>query len=150
MTERDSELLYNLLYKKSESELVGYIEQTADSELLHMIALNYNWDNGFEVPRSIIDNKYCDIGTALMIFSNADGYSIFFDDEKENCVCKEWYEFITDLKSGIESGVFVRGNIRFVPELTRADMFHLKKRCPDINKIFLDGTEGRYTDFPVI
>lgn len=124
MTEYDSELFYELLYEKSESELVNYIEQTEDSVLLHIIAVNYNWDNGFDVPRSIIDNKYCDVGTALMIFSDADGYGIFFDEEN---FFKEWFDFVTYLKHRIDDNSFICGNIRFIPQLSKADIFHLKK-----------------------
>lgn len=150
MTEYDSELFYELLYEKSESEFVSYIEHTEDSEILHIIAVNYNWDNGFDVPRSIINNKYCDVGTALMIFIDADGYSIFFDYEKEDCFFKEWFDFVTYLKSEIDGNRFICGNIQFIPKLTRADIFHLKKRCPNINKIFIEGTEGVNIDVPVI
>ncbi|MDE5620711.1 MAG: DUF4274 domain-containing protein [Ruminococcus sp.] len=150
MTEYDTELFYELLYEKSESELVNYIEQTEDSVLLHIIAVNYNWDNGFDIPRSIIDNKYCDVGTALMIFSDADGYGIFFDDEKENCFSEEWFNFVTYLKYRIDSNSFICGNIRFVPQLSRADIFHLKKRCTYINKIFIKGSEGMNINVPLI
>lgn len=147
MTEYDSELFYELLYEKSESELVNYIEQTEDSVLLHIIAVNYNWDNGFDVPRSIVDNKYCDVGTALMIFSDADGYGIFFDEEN---FLKEWFDFVTYLKHRIDDNSFICGNIRFIPQLSRADIFHLKKRCPYINKIFIEGTTGMNIDVPLI
>ncbi len=147
MTEYDTELFYELLYEKSEIELLNYIEQTEDSVILHIIAVNYNWDNGFDVPRSIVDNKYCDVGTALMIFSDADGYGIFFDEEN---FLKEWFDFVTYLKNRIESNSFICGNIWFIPQLSRADIFHLKKRYPYINKIFIEGTKGINVDVPLI
>ena len=49
---------------------------------MHIIAANYNWDNGFEIPYNIINNKNCDLGTALMIFYDADGYRVLENKEE--------------------------------------------------------------------
>lgn len=57
-----------MLYSEDIKETIDKIEDITDSELLHIIAGNYNWDNGFEIPHSIINNENCDLGTALMIF----------------------------------------------------------------------------------
>ncbi|MDE7097857.1 MAG: DUF4274 domain-containing protein, partial [Ruminococcus sp.] len=53
-----------------------------DSKLLHMIMANYNWDNGIEIPKTVIANSFCDLGTALMVFSFFGGYEFLLDDEE--------------------------------------------------------------------
>ena len=68
--------VYKLLYSEDKDYTVSEIKGITNSELLHIIAGNYNWDNGFEIPYSIINNENCDLGTALMIFYYADGYRV--------------------------------------------------------------------------
>lgn len=41
-------------------------------EKLHEFATHYNWDEGFEIPKWIINNPLCDKGTALMMYWHAD------------------------------------------------------------------------------
>ena len=62
------EYVHKLLYSENKEEVISEIEGISDSKLLHVIAGNYNWDNGFDIPYSIINNNNCDLGTALMIF----------------------------------------------------------------------------------
>ena len=33
-------------------------------ELLHQ----YNWDDGFEIPKAILDNPHCDLALPLKVF----------------------------------------------------------------------------------
>lgn len=142
------ELLYELLYKKSNKELMDYVKNVTDSDLLHFIAGNYNWDNGFDVPKSIVENKNCDLGTGLMIFSLADGYTFLLDGEE--CISKKWIKFVSDLKMRIEKRDFENNFIQYVPELSRVIRFKIKKINPDIDQIFIDGTEGKILDIPVV
>ncbi|RGS62181.1 DUF4274 domain-containing protein, partial [Roseburia inulinivorans] len=41
------------------------ISQTEDQEILYVYAYNYNWDNGFDIPQTVLDNKKCDLSIAL-------------------------------------------------------------------------------------
>lgn len=91
------ELLYELLYEKSNKELMNYIADTTDSKLMHMIAVNYNWDNGMDVPISIIENQYCDLGTALMTFDLAEGYAFLLGDDEE-LLSKKLIKFLSDVQ----------------------------------------------------
>ena len=148
--ESELELLNELLYEKSTKELADYIKQTEDSRLLHLIAGNYNWDDGFDVPLSIVNNKFCDLGTALMIFSDADGYAMLFDDEPDVCNLKKWTKFVSYLKEKIENNEFTHKNIKFVPSLTRVMKFKIKKYNLNINKIFIDGIDGQEVEKIVV
>ncbi len=134
------ELLYSI-FNMEDDELHDLISNTNDSILLHMIAGNYNWDNGFDIPQLIIKNKYCDLGTALMIFELAEGYMLFFDklESDDNDV---WFKFATELKSNIENGIYSKKSIQHIPELSRADKYKMKKIFPDISDVFLDGVIG--------
>ncbi len=134
------ELLYSIFHKKDD-DLFDFIATTTDSILLHMIAGNYNWDDGFDLPQRIISNKHCDLGTALMVFELAEGYILFFD-KLENNNNNDWYKFVTYLKSNIENGIYSKKMIQHIPELSRADKYKLKKLYPEIFDVFIEGVAG--------
>lgn len=144
-----NELLYDLLYNKSEEELIKYIRYCKDSKMLHFIAANYNWDDGFNIPSEIIKNKYCDIGTALMLFENAEGFTLFFEEEWNESL-NENTKFVNDLRKKIEQREFTHKNIKYSPELSRSDIYRLNKLCPEIDKIFIQGTKGEELEIPVL
>ena len=53
-------------------------------EKLHIFATHYNWDDGFEIPKWIINHPLCDRGTALMMYwCVAPGYFSKYADRKE-------------------------------------------------------------------
>lgn len=149
MNNKTSEILYDLLYESSEEKIVSYISNNTDSKMLHYIAYNYNWDNGFAVPCAIIKNKYCDLGTALMIFELAEGYMLFFEEQPEDFF-EEHMRFVLDLKSRIENNDFKYSDLKYAPSLSRVEIFKLKKSSPDICNIFINGTDGEEIDIPVI
>ena len=148
-SEYNVDLLSDLLYEESTDKLIDFIRQTKDSMVLHTIAFNYNWDDGFDVPRSIVENEFCDLGTALMIFSDADGYS-FLIEGNNSLFSDEQLKFISDLKLKIEKRDFQNSSFLYVPELSRIMLFKIKKNCPDLDTIFINGTEGTRPDVPVL
>lgn len=143
------EYLYDLLYNKSNLELISVIKDITDSKLLHMIMANYNWDDGIEIPKTVIANSFCDLGTALMVFSFFGGYEFLLDDE-ENAFSESEKDFLSDLHERIKNKKFSNQSIKYIPELTRADKYHIKKSCPDISNIFLEGTEGELLDIILV
>lgn len=46
-----------------------------DYEQMKRALLEYNWDDGFEFPKTLLDSPLCDLSLALQIFDLADGYS---------------------------------------------------------------------------
>ncbi|MBR1823246.1 MAG: DUF4274 domain-containing protein [Ruminococcus sp.] len=132
-----SEMLSDILYEKEIGEITELIGKSDAPTLMHMIAYNYNWDNGLDVPKSIINNPHCDAGTALMIFELAEGYEFLLGEE-----CVSDTQFLQKLKDMLTDGKFTNNNIRYVPELDRMQKYRLKKSIPDIPAVFLDGTGG--------
>ena len=145
------EYVYKLLYSEDKDYTVSEIKGITNSELLHIIAGNYNWDNGFEVPYSIINNENCDLGTALMIFYDADGYRVLeCQDELKNSNLEEWTHFIKELHKNILSNKYKVNNIKFIPPLTKVQIFKLKKSNSNINDVFLQESKGEVVEIPVI
>ena len=147
----NKEYIYNLIYGEDKENIINTIDEIEDAKLLHIIAGNYNWDNGFEIPKSIINNKYCDLGTALMIFYDADGYRVLeCQDELKNSNLEEWTHFIKELQKNILSNKYKVNNIKFIPPLTKVQIFKLKKSNSNINDVFLQESKGEVVEIPVI
>ena len=60
----------------------------------------YNWDDGFEIPKEILSNPYCDLALALKIFYLADGFA-YLDGFAEKGRLDEWEQFIYSLYNNI-------------------------------------------------
>lgn len=149
MDNSEKEYIYKLLY--NEKDTIDEIKSLTDSELLHVIAGNYNWDNGFEIPYNIINNKNCDLGTALMIFYDADGYSVLENrEELKDINLKEWTNFILEVEKKILNNEFKENHIKFIPPLTKVQMYKLKKSNPNIAKVFIEETDGDIVEIPNI
>ena len=151
MDNSKKEYIYKLLYSENTKETIDEIKGITDSELLHIIAGNYNWDNGFEIPYSIINNKKCDLGTALMIFYDDDGYRVLENrEELKNPNLKEWANFILQIEDKILNNQFKVNNIKFIPPLTKVQIFRLKKNNPNISKVFIEESDGNVVEIPNI
>ena len=151
MDKSKKEYVYKLLYSKNRKDTIDEIKSITDFKLLHIIAENYNWDNGFEIPYSIINNKNCDLGTALMIFYDADGYRALENKEElKNPNLKEWANFISKIGEKIINNEFKVNHIKFIPPLTKVQIFKLKKNNPSITKVFIEETDGCVVEIPII
>ena len=151
MNNSKKEYVHKLLYSENKKDTIDEIKSITDSELLHIIAGNYNWDNGFEIPYNIINNKNCDLGTALMIFYDADGYRALENKvELKNPNLKEWASFISEIEEHILKNEFKVNHIKFIPPLTKVQIFKLKKNNPNITKVFIEETDGDVVEIPNI
>ena len=41
---------------------------------------NYNWDDGFETPYTVVTHKKCDLGLALMLFWEFDEPQLYYEN----------------------------------------------------------------------
>ena len=147
MDNSKKEYVYKLLYSENKKDTIDAIKTITDSKLLHIIAANYNWDDGFEIPYNIINNDNCDLGTALKVFYDADGYRVLENrEELNNSNSKEWTSFILQLEDRILNNKFNVNHIKFIPPLTKVQIFKLKKSNPNINKVFIEENNGEMVE----
>ncbi|ONG89951.1 hypothetical protein BKK39_28760, partial [Bacillus cereus] len=134
MESKDISLLEELLYNTNKEDTISRIKNIDNPILLHCFAANYNWNSGFDIPNAILENKDCDLGTGLLMFHYADGYRLLESPEEVlNSPSQEWKVFILELQNKIMNLEFKTQNISFSPELTKIQIFKLKKRNPSIN-----------------
>lgn len=138
-------LLSDLLYEPDEIKVITFLNQCANDEELYVFAFNYNWSNGFAIPRSIVDNPCCSISTALLTFYRADGFSYLMNKSADTDI-KEWYSFISELYTKVLNGNFKSSKIPFTPPLSKVQVFKLRKLLNNNESIFLSSIEGKDCD----
>lgn len=134
-----------MVYNKDSREILNFISQTNDTELLYNFAYNYNWENGFDIPMAIINNRACNLSIALLIFYRADGFT-YLQNEAENQNLPQWSFFIKQLYESIMKGKYERDNIGFKVPLSKIQIFKLKKILTSEENIFIDDIQGKDLD----
>lgn len=137
----DKTIIAEHLYNDSVLQAVSFVKSIQDEETLFVYALNYNWDNGFEVPKAILDNENCSLSIALLLFHLADGFS-YLQDKEEAEGTKTWFAFIKALYKRILSGAFIQGVASFKPQLSRVQEYKLKKMLSSKEMIFISSIDG--------
>lgn len=134
-----------LLYDADTDEVKGIISQTEEQEILYVYAYNYNWDNGFDIPQTVLDNEKCDLSIALLIFYRADGLS-YLADKSDNVNLPLWSSFIKRLYDSILTGKYQRGKIEFKVPLSKVQLLKLKKVLTKAENTFTENIEGKCLD----
>ncbi|NGM85212.1 DUF4274 domain-containing protein [Paenibacillus sp. 7124] len=142
--------LKDLLYAEENSNIIAEIKNMSPLEL-HILAANFNWNSGFEIPEAILGNGNCDLGTGLLLFYRADGYRVLESkDAVSESAQSEWKDLISNLFDRIVDDDFPNKTISFTPPLTKVQAFKLRKSNPSIPEVFLDKSPGDDVAIPVL
>lgn len=145
MNKHQIQEISDILYAESNAKAVACLKQLQTEDELFVLLDNFNWDNGFEVPKAVLNHPKCSLSVALLAFYRADGIRYLFEGEAafENPLTMEWEGFVKDVYTRILRGQFPSGTISFQPEITKIQKFKLKKFKPEIDEVFLDGISGK-------
>ncbi|MBE5840486.1 MAG: DUF4274 domain-containing protein [Butyrivibrio sp.] len=133
------------VYELDKEAVIKYVSELDNPEMLHVYASNYNWGDGFDIPKAIIDNPKCDLSTALMMFFGADGYT-YLSGRDENANMSKWNEFVTELYYDIVNGKFLSNGIAFAVPLTKVQKYKLDKVVPPKETVFITDIDGEEMD----
>lgn len=145
MDNRQIQQIAYILYTESNAKAAASLKQLQTEEELFVLLDNFNWDNGFEVPKAVLSHSKCSLSVALLAFYRADGIRYLLEGEAafENSLSEEWEGFLKDVYTRILRDQFPSGTISFQPEITKIQKFKLKKLKPEIDEVFLDGISGK-------
>lgn len=130
-----------LLGMEDRNLLLAKAAEVEDEEVLYVLGHRYNWDEGFALPKAIIDNPNCRLSTALALFYLADGVRYLKNKvEAENSTSPEWRDFVTDLYDRILQGRLGESNIEFIPPLNKVEHYKLKKKLDRSEYVFIERT----------
>ncbi|GAA0086362.1 hypothetical protein UT300007_28010 [Clostridium sp. CTA-7] len=143
MDQINRDLIESLLNEEDLNKILQIAPYIKDSSILHFIAEKYNWDDGFELARLIIDNPNTELATALLLFYDGGGFEYLRDLlNKENIAEKPNFYFIDNLYRRLVRLEFVRGSIFYVPKLTKVQIYKFKKQNPNVSDLFYYGFQG--------
>lgn len=145
MDNRQIQQISDILYAESNAKAVASLEQLQTEDELFVLLDNFNWNNGFEVPKAVLNHSNCSLSVALLAFYRADGIRYLLEGEAAfaNSLSKEWEGFVKDAYTKILSGQFPSGTISFQPEITKVQKFKLKKLKLEIDERLLEGISGK-------
>ena len=138
----DKEEVKVLLFESTQENVLKEITKEDNPNMLHVLACHYNWDDGFEIPRAILDNSCCELATALMMFYLADGET-YLTEKSGNPKLPAWSEFIEKLYSDIKAGKYRTGDITFSVPLTKIQLYKLSKSIDEQEQIFITDIERK-------
>lgn len=98
-----------------------------DYEQMSRALLEYNWDDGFAFPRTLLDNPLCDLSLALHIFDLADGYAYLSRTSAGLPRLPEWLHFIQPLYADILAGKYPKTGAPYKAPYTRVQAYKLRK-----------------------
>jgi len=151
MNKKDINFLEDLLYNTNQNYIINQLNQIKDSLLLHVFAANYNWNSGFNIPKVILNNKYCDFGTGLLMFYYADGYLMLENPEEVLASSNEnWIDFLNTVYRQLINSEFGLHNISFAPPLTKVQRFKLRKNNPNIPETLINRSPGKEITLPTL
>lgn len=101
---------------------------------LRELIRDYNWDDGFLLPQSVLNDPACDLALALEIFYLADGYALL-SGCLEDCALTEWTAFIRPLFENITEGKYHDTGAAFTIPLNRTARYQFRKR--GVPEVFL-------------
>ncbi|MEK4407086.1 DUF4274 domain-containing protein [Sporosarcina sp. FSL K6-1540] len=140
-----------LLYNTDKNNLISQLSNVDNSLMIHFFTANYNWNSGFDVPKALIENEYCDLGTGLLIFHYADGFQMLENPEGvSNSALEEWKDFLLNLYNKLLKMGFKTRNISFEPELTKIQIYRIRKSNPNIPDLLISKSPGELVDIPNI
>lgn len=145
MDNRQIQQISDILYAESNAKVVASLEQLQTEDELFVLLDNFNWNNGFEVPKAVLTHSKCSLSVALLAFYRADGIRYLLEGEAAfaNSLSKEWEGFVKDVYDKMLRGHFPSGTISFQPEITTIQKFKLKKLKPEIDERFLEGISDK-------
>ncbi|WP_438824019.1 DUF4274 domain-containing protein [Bacillus sp. JJ1773] len=147
----DISFLEELLYYKDKQTTIKHLSNIENPLILHLFAANYNWTNGFDVPKALLENENCDLGTGLLMFHYADGYRILENPEEVlSSTLEEWKDLLFKLFNKLKNFEFKTQNISFTPELTKIQIYKLRKNNANIPDILISKSPGAVVEVPKI
>lgn len=69
--------LEELRYGTDKDNTIRQLSTIDNPLFLQFFAANYNWNNRFNVPKALLNNEHCDLGTGLLMFYDTGSDEIF-------------------------------------------------------------------------
>lgn len=114
-------------YEDDIERVTSIAKASRNPSFLQQYAINYNWDNGLELPITIANNRFCDLGTALTLFWLAEGMSYFSGEVKRNDYNNDWADLCELLIQRLADNFYSIGPVSFKPSINKVTALKYEK-----------------------
>ncbi len=132
---------------KIEKTLCDRVASIDDPNTLYILANNYNYEDGYNIPTAIIKNKNCCLSTALNMFYLAGGDILLHNRNKFLSYDRNYFgeqiDFLLLLEEMILESKFKEGKIGFSSYINPK---YLKNVDPIIQRFFYIRIDGEELD----
>ncbi len=108
--EREELILQNFVFNVDLDKIdeLILIFNSLNSEELHYLAENYNWDNGLEVLESIVESPICDKVIAFLIYRRSDPMFLtrYENEEESRKDCVESFDLLKKAEKNLLDGFY--------------------------------------------
>ena len=133
-----------LLQNEVDERALGSLRTEISPLVLHLYAMQYNWDDGFGAPTAILANERCDLGTGLLLYFLAGGAEHLAHNPQHGRPDQQL--FVSGLYDRVAHRRFATELIAYGHEWSRVALHKLKKLRPDVPAVFLQRSPGSDVD----
>lgn len=119
--------IVELQHEEDSEKTANIAKNSSNPCFLQQYAINYNWDDGFRLPKVIAKNQSCDLGTALTLFWLAEGMSYYLGEVARNEYNSDWADFCDLLVQKLLSNSYPVGPVSFKPSINKVTALKYEK-----------------------
>ncbi len=108
LSKADQGRIEELLYADDPADVLAALVGMS-AEQLHLFLYRYNWDDGFAIPRAVLQHPRCERGTALLIYWALGG--AFVEEEAKG----DHRVLLDEVRSRLLSGAMAELEIEYDP-----------------------------------
>lgn len=103
-----------IVYDTGLQPRIDDIRQMKNASSLMKLMQTYNWDDGFEIPLTVITHSSCDLGLALFLFWELDEVRSYYRGEESDNAADEYrLAFCKTLVEGLIKGKYKAGSNKY-------------------------------------
>lgn len=134
-----------LLSTEDLSAVLDVVRNTDDNALMYFLINDYVWDNGFDIPRAVLNNPNVQPAILLLLFYRADGIRVLLNPDALNVsLLKDWPSFVREVMAKLDSIDKTQNTYAYIPEMSKVEMFKAKKASPNLPEFYFDGFSGEH------
>lgn len=150
LKQSDYDRINKLAFADSEKRVANSLKTFKNPMMLHIYVLQANEvrnfiKDSFTIPKTIMDNENCDLGTAFLLFECLQGYEYLVDESQfalENETQRELVLLINLLYKRITEDFYTYKLIKYQIPLEKENVEKMKKL--EIPEIFFSMSPGKY------
>jgi len=121
-----SKKIEQILYEE-DIDKIKIVKSIDNPKELYELISHYNYDDGYKLPMAILQHPLCELAHAIHLYWISDSDMWYDEEEYEDEIEKEHYEFSKFLEKRILEGFYKAKSLNHKGNFNRIDIFNFKK-----------------------